>query len=100
MPDSKRGDFFTVPAEDEVKQMRILLADVTDVASMRSVLGEPDRTVHWSEDKDLRNDYYPIERWKTQYTYLSKWTSLDLCVCEKEDGSVTSFWHGKEKQEQ
>lgn len=100
MPQSKRGDFFTDPDEGEVQQITKLLRSVTDVASMRSTLGEPDLTFQWSPDEDYPIEYYPIEKWKTQYTYSSKWNSVDLCICEKEDGTINYFWYGKEKSKQ
>ena len=42
MPESKRGEYFMEPTEDEVLQMRELLKNVKDADSMRQILGEPD----------------------------------------------------------
>lgn len=88
------------PLEIEVHQMRELLKEVKDADSMRKILGEPDDSFNWSEEQEHRSKYYPTERFKTQYTYSSKWQSLGICIEEKDDGSISYFWFGKEKPKQ
>lgn len=100
MPESKRGEYFMEPSEDEVLEMRELLQKVKDVASMRLILGEPDYFSDWTAEEERPNKFYTVERFKRQYTYLSKWQSLGICIEEKDDGSLSYVWFGKEKPKQ
>ena len=97
MPESKRGEYFMEPLESEVLQMRKLLKNIKDPDSMRKILGEPDDIWNPSQENEDEIHFYDVEKFKTQYTYSSKWQSIDLYIDEKEDGSVSFFWAGKEK---
>lgn len=86
------------PLETEVLQMRDLLKNVKDANSMRKVLGDPDYFHDWQETP--RDKFYNFQKFKTQYTYLSKWQSVGVVIEEKDDGSISYFYFGKEKPKQ
>jgi hypothetical protein len=97
MPESKRNEYFMEPLETEVQEMRELLKKVKDADSMRQILGEPDDIWKPSSQNEDQARFFEVEKFKTQYTYSIKWQSLELCINEKEDGSISYFWSGKEK---
>jgi hypothetical protein len=97
MPQSKRDEYFMEPLETELHEMRELLKKVKDAVSMRQILGEPDDVWNPSTKDEDEIHFYDVEKFKTQYTYSCKWQTLDLCINEKEDGSVSFFWSGKAK---
>ena len=85
-PESKRGSFFTDPRDDEVAELDELLNSITNAAEMRDVLGEPDHTIPSHPDN---------KQWACQYTYSSKWDSLELCIQESSGGKLTVSYGGK-----
>ena len=85
-PESKRDSFFTDPRDDEVAQLDALIVAMTDVEAMRASLGEPDHTIPSHPDN---------KQWICQYTYSSKWDSLELTVQETLDGKLNFSYGGK-----
>lgn len=95
MPPSRRGDFFVIPSSEEVNEARLLLRQVSDIATMRSVLGEPDDVFEWFKDetgKPISNPDAP--GFICQYKYLSRWKTLQLTIQESEDGQLRFFYYG------
>lgn len=89
MPKSRGGKFSTIPSDDDVAEARLLLTHITDVATMRSVLGEPDEIVDWWTDESgelVRNPDAPV--YKRQYRYRSRWQTLQVTIQEFEDGHL------------
>ena len=98
MPKSRRGDLFTIPIDEELVEARALLEQVDDIASMRSVLGEPDAVFDGFKDEygePLRNPDGPdLIR---QYTYSSRWKTLSVSIQEYEDATLQFFFMGQPK---
>ena len=84
-PESKRDSFFTSPSDHEVKEMNGLFQSIKDADDMRRVLGEPDRIASGENNKP----------WAYQYTYSTKWETLELFVHESGDGELTLSYGGK-----
>lgn len=93
MPESKRHCFFVDMNEDEINQLRSEMGDIQNVESMFRKLGRPDTVHPWSLD-DFEA-IYEIEKYKAQYTYDKRWTTLSLCVTEKEDGTISYVYYPK-----
>lgn len=81
-PDSLRGDLFTVPTEDDMKNVAEVMSGVKTVADMKQKLGDPDETIE-SEDRN-------------QYSYRNQWESLELVVTEFRPG-ISFLVSGQQK---
>ena len=89
MPESHRGDFFTIPSDEDRASARLFLQNITDATSMRSILGEPDEIYQlWTDetDKPIRASNAPLPKW--QYRYSSRWKTLQVGIQEFEDGNI------------
>jgi hypothetical protein len=91
LPESKRPSY--QPAADEVKDLRALMRDVTNVGSIRRILGKPDHTYRWTDDGLSR--FHDIEKWKRSYVYEKRWRTLLLWVFEHDDSSISYAFAGK-----
>ena len=85
-PESKRGFFFTDPRDDEVAELDKFLTKIVDVDEMRGTLGEPDHVIPSHPDN---------KQWAYQYTYSSKWDTLELVIQETIGGKLTFSYGGK-----
>jgi Domain of unknown function (DUF6980) len=93
LPESKRGTFFEEQDPIEVAEFSRLAEQVSDVKSMRAILGEPDYIHHWTEPKDKegkrRAKAYGIRRsYKSHYSYRSKWKTIDAGFNEEDNGHI------------
>ncbi len=98
MPKSQRADFFTIPSDVEVAEVRAILEQITDSVSMRLLMGEPDEVFEWY--KDNSDGYFSNPEgpeFKYQYTYSSRWKTLEVVVQEYDRGELRYFLHGKPK---
>lgn len=98
MPKSRRGEFFTMPSDEDLIDARFLLDRITDAATMRSILGEPDEIFDWWTDESgelIRNPDSPV--YKRQYRYRSRWNTLEVTIQEFEDGNLRFAFCGQEK---
>jgi hypothetical protein len=99
MPRSRRGDLFNVPSNEELKEARLLLEKISDIASMRAVLGEPDDVFEWFKDetgKPIANPDGPA--FVRQHKYLSQWKTLQVTIQENENGQLRFFFYGQQKR--
>ena len=85
LPESNRDSFFTEPADEEVNELNTLLNSIIGAGDMHRILGVPD-------DKTSSSTNNP---WAFQYTYSSKWRTLELIVHESADGELTFSYGGK-----
>jgi len=102
MPESKRGTFFEEPDPLEVAEFSRLAEQVSDVKSMREVLGEPDSIHHWTDPKDeegkrLAKAYGIRRSYKTSYSYDSRWKTIDAGFNEEDNGHIYYVIGGKYK---
>jgi len=58
------------------------------------LLEKPDETVEAPKPASSQND---VSEYKAHHRYLSRWTTLDLTVRERKDGSIDSAFTGKYK---
>ena len=84
-PESKRGSFFTEPRTDEEDEVVRLVSSISGCEDMRRILGSPDHTIHTG----------PPEKQRTQYTYSSKWETIELTIRESADGKLSFSYGGK-----
>lgn len=94
-----RREFFLNPSEDEMAEARSLLEGILDTHTMRSVLGEPDEVFDIPSD-DLNDPLRVVRNFKIkrQYNYTSRWKTLRIGIQETEDGHLTTFFCGKDKE--
>ena len=85
-PESKRESFFTTPSADDVLEVESHLKTIGSTDEMQVVLGVPD---HTTEPNRTGNP------WLCQYTYSSKWETLELFVHEAIDGTLSFSYGGK-----
>jgi hypothetical protein len=92
LPESKRGELFTEPAESEMAQVRAVSAEAKSAADVLRVLGEPDATFDWvdTDDPELNG----AKKWDKCYRYSSRWKTLVVNVMEFSDGSIEWAVHG------
>lgn len=91
LPESQRPSYQPAPAE--VKELRALMRDVTNVSSMRRILGKPDHAYGWTDDG--LSSFYDIKKWEKSYVYEKRWRSLVLWVFEHDDSSISYGFAGK-----
>ena len=99
MPESRRGDFFTIPSKEELAEARSILERITDVDTMRSILGEPDEVFEWFKDEsgNLLKNLNDLT-FKCQYRYRSRWKTVVITIQELENGRLRFYFHGQEKE--
>lgn len=59
----RRGEFFTLPSDEDLADVRILLGRITDVTSMRSIPGGTFEIFDWCTDESgelIRNPDTPV----------------------------------------
>jgi hypothetical protein len=98
LPKSRREEFFAVPSDEELVDATRLLTDVTDVSTMRLILGEPDEVFDWWTDETgelIRNPDAPV--YKRQYRYVNRWKTLQVTIQEYEGGHLRFAIHGQPK---
>jgi hypothetical protein len=99
MPRSRRGDLFVIPSDEDLHEAKLLLDKISDVATMHLVLGEPDCVYAWPEDNAgqlMANPDAPV--FVRQHKYLSRWQTLQVSICEDENGSLRFFFYGPPKR--
>lgn len=96
LPESRRGTFFEEPDQADVKEVREIMRSVSDIESMRKILGEPSQAFQWPLDEEEHSKLYGIKKWKTQFDYADRWKTLTLSIFEGQDGSIEYFFAGKE----
>jgi hypothetical protein len=97
-PKSRRGEFFTMPSDEDLAVARTLLQLITDTTIMRSILGEPDEIFDWWTDDSgelTRHPDAPV--YKRQYRYRSRWRTLQVTIQEFEDGHLRFALSGQPK---
>jgi len=85
-PESKRGSFFADPTREDIANLRTVIASLMTVDDMRQHLGEPNEAIPAHPDNPS---------WVNQFSYTERWASLDLCIQEEPDGSLSISFSGK-----
>lgn len=99
MPESRRGDLFTIPNDAELREVRLLLEKISDITTMRSVLGEPDEVFEWYKDEmgnPLLNPDGPS--FIRQHKYSRRWKTLQVSIQEDENGELRFYFYGKPRR--
>jgi hypothetical protein len=87
LPESRRGDSFSVPSEAEAEEVRRLIGTVKTLQDVLATLGNPDETF---DGESFHGCAAASEiRWKRLLRYSSRWKTLVLDVLELPDGGVT-----------
>lgn len=94
LPDSKRGNFFTTPSEEELAEVRSLFAKAKTADDVLHILGSPDETHDWKEPTSPSYVDKKTIRWKRTFRYSTLWKTLILVVYEMPDGKITFSWYG------
>jgi hypothetical protein len=88
LPESTTGRLFTQPSEEEMAEVRGMLAGARSTEEMLRILGDPDEIIDWYEfDADDKSVYQPERRWKRCLRYSSRWKTLTLDVLDYSDSA-------------
>lgn len=68
--------------DSELEEIQQLLPSLTSPESVQTILGNPD---------EIRSRRFPIR----ELIYEKRWKTIVLCVCEVNDGSITTFYFRK-----
>lgn len=86
LPRSRRGELFTKPSRSETRDVRNKLSNAATFSELIKTLGPPDQEFESGSENVVR-----------QVTYTRLWTTLDLIVFERPDGSFDFGVAGKFK---
>ncbi|QDT48905.1 hypothetical protein Pan258_29520 [Symmachiella dynata] len=93
LPDSKRGELFTTPSQEEKEEVQRLFSNAKTAEDALRMLGPPDETHEW--DESATRGFENVVRWKQTLRYTSRWDSLILDVQEMPDGKISFVICGK-----
>ncbi|MFY9554358.1 MAG: hypothetical protein WAV20_11340 [Blastocatellia bacterium] len=98
MPTSRRGEFLTIPSDEELAEARTILERINDIDSMYELLGKPDDVCDWFTDEHgepLCNAEGPT--FKCQYTYKARWKTLRVVIQDRENAELVFYFYGQPK---
>jgi hypothetical protein len=86
LPDSRRGELFTEPIDEEMSEVRSIHSRIKTVEDALKLLGPPDETHEWDDEfaqgREIEN------QWRQSLVYSSRWDTLVLHVQEMPDGRI------------
>lgn len=97
MPMSKRGDFFTIPSEEEINEIKSKIEDAKTIKGIVKAFGKPDREFGSVGGDEERNKIFGLNKTKRTLLYESVGKTLNLFVDEDEDGKIIYYVAGKAK---
>lgn len=93
LSESRRGEFFTEPSEEEMAEVRSFHSRIKTVGNALELLGPPDETHQWDDEfahgREIEN------QWKQSLVYSSHWDTLILHVQQMTNGRIAFSISGR-----
>ncbi|MGH9949891.1 MAG: DUF6980 family protein [Pyrinomonadaceae bacterium] len=98
MPRSKRGDFFTIPSEEEMNEITANLIGAKEIGDYLRILGTPDEEFGTVIGDEVLSTIYCQKNIQRTLVFKSVGETLDLSIQEDKNGKITYFFAGKPKE--
>ena len=94
LPESKRGELFTTPSEDEIERLHALLRGSNSIAEVVSILGAPSRRMGPMPTSTVDKEVYGYKDIKQTLVYDHLSDTTCLVITESADGSISPIFSG------
>ena len=96
LPESNRGNLFTRPSKIEMFKAFNIIRKIKTEQDIIRILDQPDDklSVDTFPGSEIKKDTFE-KGWKAQYTYSSKWKTLEIIFNVFDDGTVQGSLGGK-----